>query len=122
MKIFKEILIILTICLVGEIIAKILPFDFPSSVIGLLLLLLLLMAKIVRPQQIKETSEFLLHNMAFFFVPAGVYIIGSFNAIKHSVIPLLAVCLLTTIITFVITVYTIMLVMKLTSKKRRKRN
>jgi len=122
MKIFKQILIILIICLLGEMIAKILPINFPASVISLILLLLLLITKIVRPQQIKEVSEFLLHNMAFFFIPAGVYIIGSFKVVKHSIIPLLAICLLTTIITFVVTAYVVILVMKITKKARRKKN
>ncbi len=117
MKILNQILIIFFLCLCGEAIAKILPISFPASVISMILLLILLIAKIIKPHQIKEVSEFLLQHMAFFFVPAGVYILGSFDEIRHSILPLFAVCFLTTVITFLVTVYTVMGVMKLMKKK-----
>lgn len=118
MKILNQILIIFFICLCGEAIAKILPISLPASVISLLFLLILLIAKIIKPHQIKEVSEFLLHNMAFFFVPAGVYILGSFEDIRSSILPLLLVCLITTIVVFLLTVYVVIGIMKLMGRKR----
>ena len=46
-----------------------LPFTLPASVIGIILLLLLLACKIVKPAKLKDVSGFLLDNMALFFIP-----------------------------------------------------
>lgn len=80
---------------------------------GMVLMLLLLLTKIVKSKDIKQVSEFLLANMAFFFIPAGVGIMAHYDKIDGKILQLLAVCLLTTAITFVATAYTIMFVVKL---------
>ena len=72
MGIMAQIGIVLAVCLVGEGIAALLPIPFPASVISMVLLFLLLAAKLLRPHHIKEKSNFLITNMACFFVPAGV--------------------------------------------------
>ena len=59
MKIILQIGIIFLICLVGEGIASILPFSFPSSVISMLLLFLLLLLRILRPEHIRQKTDFL---------------------------------------------------------------
>ena len=71
MGIMAQIGIVLAVCLVGEGIAALLPIPFPASVISMVLLFLLLAAKLLRPHHIKEKSNFLITNMACFFVPAG---------------------------------------------------
>lgn len=75
MGIMAQIGIVLAVCLVGEGIAALLPIPFPASVISMVLLFLLLAAKLLRPHHIKEKSNFLITNMACFFVPAGVGIL-----------------------------------------------
>lgn len=71
MGIMAQIGIVLAVCLVGEGIAALLPIPFPASVISMVLLFLLLAAKLLRPHHIKEKSNFLITNMACFFVPAA---------------------------------------------------
>ena len=44
MKLLIQIGIVFGVCWVGEIIASMLPFTFPSSVISMILLLLLLLS------------------------------------------------------------------------------
>ena len=53
MRILTQIGIVLGVCLVGELVAQVLPFPFPSSVIAmvLLFLLLLLVAHMVRQRR-----------------------------------------------------------------------
>ena len=43
MKILMQLAIILLICLLGEVLAALLPFPFPASVISMLLVLALLL-------------------------------------------------------------------------------
>jgi len=122
MNILNQILIIFSICLGGELISSLLPFAFPASVISLLLLFTLLSIKIIKPEQIKELSEFLLGIMAFFFIPAGVAIIEKYETIRNAIIPLAVITLTTTVITFAVSAYTVTFLIKRMKKKEEKKN
>lgn len=83
MKIVTQVGIIFSICWISQIIEKLLPFSFPASVIGMILLFILLCVHILKVDHIREKSDFLLENMAFFFIPAGVSIINYFDVLKN---------------------------------------
>ena len=91
MKIIYQIAIIFSICWVSQVVEAFLPFAFPASVIGMILLFLLLASGVVRIEHIREKSDFLLSNMAFFFIPAGVSVINYFDVLKSSVVPLVLI-------------------------------
>lgn len=116
MNVLKQIFIIFGLCLLGEGISILLPFTFPASLISMLLLLILLITKVVKTESIKEASEFLLANMAFFFVPAGVAIIEKYSFLKGKVMILVLICIITTILTFLVTAWTVTAVMRLMNK------
>ena len=101
MGIMAQIGIVLAVCLVGEGIAALLPIPFPASVISMVLLFLLLAAKLLRPHHIKEKSNFLITNMACFFVPAGVGILRYADVLWANLLPLLAICFITTPLVYV---------------------
>lgn len=103
MKIIRQIGIVFVICWVSQAIESLLPFAFPASVTGMLLLFLCLAAGILKVEHIKEKADFLLENMAFFFIPAGVSIINYFDILKNSVVQILVICVVSTIITFAVT-------------------
>lgn len=48
-----------------------LPIDFPASVIGMILLFALLVFRVLKVEHIREKSDFLLANMAFFLCLRG---------------------------------------------------
>ena len=75
MKIIKQIGIVFSVCWLSVLAEKILPFAFPASVIGMILLFICLLSGALKIEHIQEKSDFLLENMAFFFIPAGVSII-----------------------------------------------
>lgn len=81
MSILNQIAIIFGVSLLGEIAAYILPFTFPSQIIALIILFVLLMTGVLKIEHIKEKSDFLLKNMAFFFIPAGVGILDEVKEI-----------------------------------------
>ena len=107
MKLILQIGVVFLICLLGEGIAGVLPIPFPSSVISMLLLFLLLLLRILRPEHIRQKTDFLLKNMAFFFIPAGVGILKQFSYIQGSLLPLLVICAASTILTFAATAFTV---------------
>ena len=67
---------------------------------------------------VQEKADFLLGNMAFFFVPAGVSIINYFDILKSTVLQLLVICVVSTIVTFAVTAYVVTLTVKLMEKKK----
>lgn len=118
MKIIKQIGIIFTVCWVSLVIEKILPFAFPASVIGMILLLICLMTGILKMEHIQEKADFLLENMAFFFIPAGVSIINYFDVLKNSVIQLIVICVVSTVVTFAVTAYTVTFTIRLMNRRK----
>lgn len=114
MKLFIQFGIIFGVCWVGEGLSQLLPL--PGSVISMILLFLLLLTKLVKPAHIAEKSDFLLKNMAFFFIPAGVAIMESLGILWENLIPFLTVCFVTMVITFAATAYTVRLVIWLQNR------
>ena len=118
MKIIKQIGIFFTVCWLSQVVAAYLPFSFPSSVIGMILLFICLLTGVLKIEHIQEKADFLLGNMAFFFVPAGVSIINYFDILKSTVLQLLVICVVSTIVTFAVTAYVVTLTVKLMEKKK----
>jgi holin-like protein len=121
-EIIKQFGIVFGICLIGQLISSCLPVAVPASVIGLILLLILLCLQIVKPHHIEKNSNFLLKNMAFFFIPAGVSILDNYRYVQGSIVPLLLVCLITTVLTFWAASRTVAATIKLQEKLRKKGN
>lgn len=118
MKIICQIAVIFTICWVGQMVEALLPFPFPASVLAMVLLFALLCLHAVRVDHIREKSDFLLGNMAFFFIPAGVSIINYFDLLRTAWLPLLVICLVTTVLTFAATAYSVRLTRYLMNRRR----
>ena len=119
MKIICQIAIIFTICWISQIVEASLPFPFPASVIGMVLLLILLLVRALKVDHIREKSDFLLSNMAFFFIPAGVSIINYFDILASNLIPLLVICLVSTLLTFAVTAWTVRLTRYLMDRRKK---
>ena len=119
MKIIIQIAIIFSICWDSQIVEALLPIAFPASVIGLVLLLILLLTRVLRVDHIREKSDFLLSNMAFFFIPAGVSIISYFDILASSLLPFLVVCVVSTVLTFVVTAYAVRLTRALMDRRKK---
>lgn len=117
MKIFREALIILGIYLLGELISKGLSLPIPGNILGMIILLILLCCNIVKVEKVETVSNFFLDHLAFFFVPAGVGLLTSFDSIKDSLILIILLCIITTSIVIVVTGLTVQIVMNLQKKK-----
>ena len=118
MKIIKQFGIIFSLCWLATVIEGLLPIAFPASVIAMLLLLVSLLAGVLKIDHIREKSDFLLANMAFFFIPAGVNVINYLDILKENWLPLLLICVITTVVTFAATAYSVRLVMRLLAWKK----
>ena len=61
---------------------------------------------------VEEITGFLTRNMAFFFIPAGVEILENYKPVADKLLPLAAVLVLTTVITFGVTAGTVHLCLR----------
>lgn len=118
MKIIIQIGIIFFICWLSQIMEAVLPFAFPSTVIGMILVFILLLLKVLKIEQIKEKADFLLGNMAFFFLPAGVSIINYFDVLKNCAVQLVIICVVSTVLTFAATAYSMKAVLWVMNRQR----
>ena len=116
LKTITQVGIIFGVCWAAQIVEQALPFAFPASVIGMILMFLLLAFRVLKVDHIREKSDFLLGNMAFFFIPAGVSIINYFDVLKNWVFQLIFICIVTTVITFAVTAYSMRFVMYLMAR------
>ena len=118
MKIIKQVGIIFSICALSVLIEHFLPFAFPASVIGMILLFLFLLTGLLKIDHIREKSDFLLANMAFFFIPAGVNVINYLDILKTNWLPRLLFGVLATIITFATKACSVRFTMYLLSRRK----
>lgn len=111
MNIMGELALIFGICLVGEGVAALLPVAFPASVISMVLLMVLLLTGVVKDRYIQRVSHFLVANMAFFFLPSFVGLLEHVELLKSQLIPLLLIVVLTTPVVYLVTGWTVRLMM-----------
>ena len=119
MSVIGQICMLAAVCLAAEGISAVLPFTFPASIIGMLLLLGLLAIKAVKPEQLKQSSGFFMDNMALFFIPACVGVLKYTEVLLANFWAIVLISLLTTPLVFFVTGHTVQLVMKLIRKGRR---
>jgi holin-like protein len=81
--ILSFLLIYLSLIL-GRFISDLLPFSFPGSIIGLIVLFLLLEFKVMKLEWILPAGNLLLKHMAFIFIPAAVGMVAYLNEVYDS--------------------------------------
>ena len=107
-----EFAIILAITYISSIISKYTPIPIPGPVIGILLLFILLNFKILKVENIKNATNLMLTNLAFLFLPPGVGLLKSINILANNWHKLFFVVVVTTIITLVVTGWSIQFIIK----------
>ena len=102
MKYIGQFGIIILFSLAGEACRALLPFPIPASLYGMVLMLLALAVKLVRPEQVKETGSFLVSLLPLLFVAPTVGLMACWDQIKHHLPGIVAVVILTTVLVFVV--------------------
>ncbi len=97
MKYIAQLFIIFMITFTGEILYEFIPLPIPASIYGLLLMLICLTTKVIKPEQVKTAGGFLLDIMPVMFMPAAVGLITIWKDVVHIVVPIIIITLLTTI-------------------------
>lgn len=101
-----------------QMIESVLPFSFPASVIALIVLLVLLMTKILKPENIRETADFMQAGIAFFLIPVMVGLVNYVDVIAQNAVAFCVICLVSTVLTFAAVAWTVQLTCRLMNKKK----
>ncbi len=109
----KQVIIMLSICLVAQILAFLINEVIAASVIALLLVFILLVTKILKLNDIKELGDLLLGNMTILFVPSAVGIIEHLDIIQPIIIPLIFIIVISTVLVFFVVGKSVDLMLKL---------
>ena len=100
MKYLTQFLRILAFTLAGELLQRLVPLPIPASVYGLVLLFGALNTSLVKLDQVKDAGGFLISILPILFVSPAVGILDNWEAIRGALIPILALTLLSTVLTF----------------------
>lgn len=87
----------------GELVVWATGTSVPSSIIGMLMLTVCLGLKIIKPRHVEGVADFLVKNLGFFFVPAGVGLMGYFDLLAGQWLPIVVASAASTIIVIAIT-------------------
>lgn len=96
MKLLGQCGWIFSFSLLGVGISSILPFPIPGSVIGMILLFIALHFNWLNMEKVDVVGDWLVHNMAIFFVPAGVGLMTNFDLLASIWWQLLLIVLIST--------------------------
>jgi holin-like protein len=118
MEILRQLGLILAFGFASEIVARNIPAGLPSGVLGILLVLAALGAKILKPDHFGKTADFMSANMAFFFLPLAVTVLQNYESIRPILLLFAGICIITTVITFAVTYATVHFLRQLLSGER----
>ncbi len=103
MRYLRQFGIILGVSCLGEMLKYFLPFPIPTTVYGLVLMLIFLKCRIIKVEQVKDASTFLLEIMPVLFVPSTVGLMTTWEMLQPILIP---VCVIAVVSTFVVVAVT----------------
>ncbi len=102
MKYVKQFLMILGICLLGELLKYCIPLPVPASIYGLVILFVGLMTGLIKLEMVKETAKFLIEIMPIMFVPAGVGLLESWGILQNMLIPAVVITIVSTVVVMIV--------------------
>lgn len=118
MRTLGQLSLLFAIYLLASWLCELLPFAFPASVLGMVVLLLLLLCGAVKPRQVEQGADLLLGNMMFLFLPAGVSIMEYFPVIRDRIPVLIFIALVTLVITLSVTAFAVQGVAALLARRK----
>lgn len=96
MRYVYQFSVILLISALGELLRHFIPLPIPASIYGLVLMLAALVTGAVKLEKVEAVSDFLLEIMPIAFIPGGVGLITSWDALSGMLVPALVITVVTT--------------------------
>lgn len=119
MKYLKEFGIILLITCIGELFRFIIPLPIPGSIYGLVLMLVLLITKVIKLEDVKSAAQFLIAIMPVMFIPAAAGLINSWSELQPILIPALVTTVVSTFVVMAVTGITAQKIIRSSAKEEK---
>lgn len=103
MRYFRQFVIIMLVTCIGEVLHYLLPLPIPASIYGLVIMLLLLVTRVVKLENVEKTADRLVELMPLMFIPAGVGLVVSWADLQSMLVPVLVITLAVTVIVMIVT-------------------
>lgn len=103
MKYIKSIAVICAVSFAGELMHTLVPLPVPGSIYGLIIMFVLLLTGAVKLSDVKSVGDFLITLMPIMFVAPAAGLITSFESYRGFIVPMVAVVIVTTPLTMVVT-------------------
>ena len=102
-KYLKQMTVIMAVSFVGEFLNRALPLPVPGSVYGLVLMFHLLLTGLVKLPQVEDVGDFLIKIMPVLFIGPSVSLITVMGGLADRLVPILAVCIISTMAVMAVT-------------------
>ncbi|MEA5020681.1 MAG: CidA/LrgA family protein [Gordonibacter sp.] len=116
-RLLTQLALIVVVYAAGCALASVLPITLPGNILGMILLLILLGTGLLKTHHVGDACDCLIDNMSLFFIPASVAIMGSMALLEGNVLKFALVCIVTTVLVFLATSYTVILVSRLMTRR-----
>ena len=103
LKLFKQFTIIIFLSFLGEVLHALIPFPIPASIYGIMILFVLLERKVLRIDDVREVSDFLIFIMPLLFIPPAVGLIDVWDELRASLTAYATIIIAVTLIVMVST-------------------
>ena len=98
-----QLAVLFTFLAAGELVVWLTGVPVPSSIIGMLLLTLALKLRIVRLRHVEGVADFLVSNLGFFFVPAGIGLMRCLDTVGREWVPIVGASVVSTVVILLVT-------------------
>ena len=98
MKYLRQFFVILLFSFLGELLHWLIPLQIPASIYGLVLLFAALLTNVVKREQVKECAGLLINVMPVMFIPAGVGLLESVDALLPMLVPVCVILPVSTVL------------------------
>ena len=102
MKYISQVLIIVLFTFLGEVLSYVIPFPIPAAIYGIVLMLIALGTGIVKPEKVKDVSQFLISVMPVLFVSPAVRILEYWGIIAPNVVAIVIISVVSTFLVFAV--------------------
>ena len=119
MRILRQFFIIIFISFIAELLKLFIRLSIPASIYGLVIVLSLLLAGVMKVEQIKDVSYFLIEIMPIMFLPAAVCLIKAWPTLKPIFIPIIVITLVSTVLVMGISAKTTEFVILMKEKRKK---
>ena len=103
MKYVRQFVIIMFLSFLGEILKAVIPLPIPSSIYGLVLMLMVLKMGLVKLEDVKDAGNLFIDIMPLMFIPAAVGLLDAWSDIKGILFPVAVIIFITTVLVMAVT-------------------